>query len=102
FGGSATASEFGDAFGRAQARGEMPGSDLEHSVDLTLEEVLNGATRTLEMADGGKRRRVEVKIPAGVHEGSRVRVSGEGAPSPGSGPKGDLYLRVRIAPHPVF
>src|SRR5262249_18518439 len=101
FGGSPTASEFGDAFGRA-SRIDMPGQDLEHAVDLSLEEVLKGATRTLQMGDGQKARRVEVKIPAGVHEGSRVRVSGEGGPGSGSGPKGDLYLRVRIATHPLF
>jgi curved DNA-binding protein len=101
FGGAQAAGDFGDAFGRAQ-RGDVPGADYEHSVDLSLEEVLKGATRTLQMQDGQKTRRVEVKIPAGVHEGSRVRVSGEGGQGSGGGPKGDLYLRVRIAPHPVF
>ncbi len=100
FGGAAAGADFGDAFGRAQR--DMPGSDVEHGVDLTLEEVLNGATRTLQMSEGGKTRRVEVKIPAGVREGARVRVSGEGGAGQGSGPKGDLYLRVRMVPHAVF
>jgi curved DNA-binding protein len=57
-------------------------------------------TINIELSDGGSRRRVEVKIPPGVREGSRVRVSGEGR-AVGSR-KGDLYLRVRILPHATF
>jgi DnaJ-class molecular chaperone len=45
---------------------------------------------------------VDVRIPAGVTDGSRVRVSGEGEQGVGGGEAGNLYLRVRLAPHPVF
>jgi DnaJ-class molecular chaperone len=54
------------------------------------------------MAQEGAPRRIEVKIPAGVKDGSRVRVASEGAPSPFGGPKGDLYLVVSVAPHKTF
>jgi DnaJ-class molecular chaperone len=77
------------------------GSDVEHDIELTLEEVARGATRLLGIGAAGSKsqRKVEVKIPAGVREGSRVRVAGEG----GAGrKKGDLYLKVRIATHPLF
>ena len=47
-------------------------------------------------------RKVEVRIPAGVRDGSRVRVAGEGRPGPGGGSAGDLYLRVRIRPDQRF
>jgi DnaJ-class molecular chaperone len=47
-------------------------------------------------------RRIEVKIPAGVRDGSKLRIAGEGAHAPGGGPSGDLYLVVRLRPHPVF
>jgi curved DNA-binding protein len=76
-------------------------SDVQHTVELTLPEVLKGATRTLGLGEGGKVRRVEVKIPAGVREGQRVRVGGEGASGRG-GKRGDLYLRVQVAPDPTF
>jgi curved DNA-binding protein len=76
-----------------------PASDAEGEVELTLAEVFRGTTR--EVAVGGSKRRVEVKIPPGVREGSRVRVAGEGGKGAG-GRRGDLYLRVRIAPDPMF
>jgi curved DNA-binding protein len=76
-----------------------PAADAEGEVELTLAEVLHGTTR--EVSVGGSKRRVEVKIPPGVREGSRVRVAGEGGKGSG-GRRGDLYLRVRIAPDPTF
>jgi curved DNA-binding protein len=88
----------GAGFG-GYAPGEIPAADAEAEVDLTLGEVLNGTTREVQLS--GSRRRVEVKIPAGVREGSRVRVAGEGGRGAG-GRKGDLYLRVRVAPDPTF
>jgi len=97
FGGAGGFGGFGGAGGTEEAFG--PASDAEGEVDLTLAEVLRGTTR--EVAVGGSRRRVEVKIPPGVREGSRVRVAGEGARGRG-GKRGDLYLRVRVLPDPAF
>ncbi len=104
---------FGGGFGASGGRGGFSGFpggfgsepeppqtlDAEGEVELTLEEVLNGTTREVRLA-GGKRR-VEVRIPAGVREGSRVRVAGEGAHG-SDGRRGDLFLRVRIAADPRF
>jgi curved DNA-binding protein len=88
-------------FGGARFPGEeIPeATDAEGEVDLTLDEVLKGTTR--EVALAGSKRRVEVKIPPGVRDGSRVRVAGEGGRGAG-GRKGDLYLTVRVAPNPNF
>ena len=73
--------------------------DLEHEVEISLEEAFGGAQRIVEM-DG---RRLEVKIPAGVKTGSRVRVAGEGpAGASRSASRGDLYLRMKVLPHPTF
>ena len=54
------------------------------------------------MTHGGQARTVDVRIPPGVGEGSRVRVGGEGEHGAGGAPSGDLYLRIRLAPHPKF
>ncbi|MBI3932134.1 MAG: J domain-containing protein [Acidobacteria bacterium] len=91
-----------DLFGHGRRPVDAEGAEVEHDVELSLEEVLRGATRTLRVAEARSSRRVEVKIPAGVRDGSRVRVAGEGGPGPRGGRRGDLYLRVRVAPHPVF
>ncbi|GAH03032.1 unnamed protein product, partial [marine sediment metagenome] len=85
----------GRAGGRPQPR---RGRDLEFPLELTLEEAFSGTTRTLGMADG---KRLEVKIPSGVKDGSRVRISGKGAEGYG-GVKGDLYLVTSVRPHRLF
>ncbi len=66
------------------------GEDAEAAVEVSLEDAFNGSRRTFTV-DG---RRLEVKIPAGVDTGSRVRVPGVG--------NGDLYLAVTVRPHPLF
>jgi len=75
---------------RQQAR---RGRDIDHPVDITLEEAFRGTTRVLQWDDGHK---IEARIPPGVRTGSRVRLSGQGS----SG--GDLYLSVTVLPHTVF
>jgi curved DNA-binding protein len=75
------------------------GRDQEHTVRITLEEAFRGTNRVLEWEDG---RRIETKIPSGVHTGSRVRLSGQGQPGMRGGQAGDLYIRVEVEPHPRF
>ena len=101
FGGAATGAGGGSRRGRPAA--PRRGADFESEVDLTLEEVFQGATRRLRLeAPGGPSRTVEVRIPAGVTDGARVRVAGEGEAAPKGGASGDLFLRVHIQPHPRF
>ena len=78
------------------------GRDIEHEVELTLEEAYHGATRRISIKQGGHARSVDVRIPVGVKDGSRVRAAGEGESGAHGGSSGDLYLRVRLKPHPVF
>jgi curved DNA-binding protein len=75
--------------------------DQEAEIELTIEELAKGSTRKLQItAPNSDTRTLEVKIPAGVREGSKVRVTGEGARLNGAG--GDLYLKVKVKPHPYF
>jgi curved DNA-binding protein len=75
------------------------GGDQEATIELTLEEAAAGGRRHLSLADG---REYDVNIPAGVRDGQRIRLAGEGGRGRGDGPSGDLFLRVRIKPHPRF
>ncbi len=112
---------------RAQP-GNRRGQDVETSVEVSLEEAFHGTSRTVNLQTqevcttcGGsgeiagaichacegmgavtRPRRLEVKIPAGVKTGSRVRVAGEGRPGTGQGAPGDLYLVVTVLPHARF
>lgn len=81
-------------FGRqVQAKGQ----DIEYRVDLSLEEAFHGTTRTLSM-DGGEQ--FTAKIPRGAKTGTKIRLRGKGTPGPGG--SGDLFLVVRVKPHPTF
>jgi DnaJ-class molecular chaperone len=98
---------FGGGGGGPSRRAPRPraGSDLEYPVDVSLEEAYTGTNRVLElqMPDGlDKARRLEVKIPPGVTDGSRVRVAGQGSPGRSGGRAGDLYLVVNVRPDPRF
>jgi curved DNA-binding protein len=75
------------------------GADQEATLELSLEEAARGGTRRITLADG---RDYEVTIPAGVRDGQRIRLAGEGSPGAGGGPAGDLNLRVRVRPDRRF
>ncbi|HYZ29202.1 MAG TPA: DnaJ C-terminal domain-containing protein [Thermoleophilaceae bacterium] len=75
------------------------GGDQEATLELTLEEAVRGGRRRISLGDG---RDYEVDIPAGVRDGQRIRLAGEGGQGMGGGPRGDLFLRVHIKPHPRF
>lgn len=90
--------------GRAGSRSSRArqGRDVEHSIDLSLEDAYTGAMRRLSLTYDGHARTVDVRIPPGVGEGSRVRVSGEGEQGAGGAASGDLYLRVHLTPDSRF
>ncbi len=85
--------------GRARTQ---KGRDLEHDVELTLEEAYHGATRRITINQGGHARSIDVRIPPGVKDGSRVRAAGEGEAGSNGGSAGDLFLRVHVRPNAVF
>jgi len=117
------ASEAGAGFGGAGApgagrggrRGRDPfaraGDDAEAEISIPLEDLVTGVSKTINLQqtitgpDGGRRvedKSYTVKIPAGTVEGTRIRLKGEGGKGRGGAPDGDLFLKVKLAPHPRF
>jgi curved DNA-binding protein len=130
FGGAGGFDIFEEMFGRTRrGRRSNRGNDVEAELELSLEEAHRGGRRTLQLqvaepcptcqgtgvvgdnevcpTCGGtgqvqRTKTIEVNIPAGVREGSTVRVAGQGGAGIGGAPPGDIYLRVRLRPHPRF
>ncbi|WP_242676487.1 J domain-containing protein, partial [Streptosporangium minutum] len=78
--------------------GSIPGADQEAEIELTVEDAYRGGRRSITV--GG--RRIDVNIPAGVTDGQRIRLAGQGGRGSDGAAAGDLYLIVRIAPHPRY
>ena len=110
FGGEDPFSDFFHAFFAGQAPSHRParprrasrdkGHDVEDGVVLTLQEAFRGVQRRVSINTRGQARSLEIRIPAGVGNGARIRIPGEGEAVVGGGAAGDFFLRVRIAPHP--
>lgn len=97
--------------GGGYARRPRRGDDAEVGLSLTLEEAFRGGPKAISLQeqtlgpDGRPRlstKTLDVTIPAGIKDGARIRLAGQGSPGNSGGPAGDLYLKVRIAPHPLF
>lgn len=127
--GDIFSSLFGDSgVGSRMRRGSQRGQDVESTIEVSLEEAYHGSMRVIQLqieepcaACGGTGRvgnrvcticngaggkvipkRLEVKIPAGVRDGSRIRIAREGGPGHAGGNKGDLYLVAKVLPHKLF
>ena len=94
---------FEELFGGARGRGRRGGRgrDVEAELELSLEEAHRGGRRTLQMQTA-EAKTIDVNIPAGVRDGSTVRLAGQGGTGSDGSESGDLYLHIRLRPHPVF
>ncbi len=88
----------GDLFGRQVGSRPRPGDDLTAEMHLSFHDAVSGTTRQLSVNG----QTVKVKIPKGVGDGARIRVRGKGGPGRNGGAAGDLYVKVRVADHPIF
>src|SRR4051794_9989196 len=89
----------GAAFEAEDIGSALRGQDVPATAVITLNEAAHGGTRRLELPIG---KEVEFKIPAGIADGQQIRLRGQGMPSPGGGPPGDVLITISIAPHPLF
>jgi curved DNA-binding protein len=78
------------------------GQDMTYQITVSLEEVLNGAERTITLRKNGSSQNVAVKIPKGIEDGKKLRLQGKGGASRNGGAPGDLYLKVEIAGNDTF
>jgi len=88
--------------GRGPRAARTAGADQEAELPLTLEEAYRGGRREITLNGPDGPRSYTVTIPPGVNDGRRIRLAGEGGRGLGDGPAGDLYLVVRLLPHPLF
>ena len=86
--------------GRGTAR--VPGADREAEIELSVEDAYSGGRRRIALNTAAGPRSYDVTIPAGVTDRQRIRLSGQGGQRSGGAPPGDLYLVVRLAPHPLY
>jgi len=110
-GGNGGSNPFSSFFSQAQSGGHggggcqpspAKGQDMTYQISVTLDEVLNGAERTITLRRNGDSHNVSVKIPRGIEQGKKLRLQGQGGESPNGGPAGDLYLKVEIDPDSKF
>lgn len=105
--GGATFDDLGDIFadlfgggrGRAPGGGAMRGRDLRYRLEVDFLEAVSGATKRVTMPDG---RTLDIAIPAGLDDGQTLRLRGQGERVTANGPAGDVYVEVKVRPHPVF
>ena len=92
----------GRARGGARSTGPRRGADTEAEVQISVEEAYTGGRRKVTLEGPGGARTLDVTIPAGVVDGQRIRLRGQGGPGAAGGEQGDLYLVVRITPDPRY
>ncbi|WP_319542690.1 J domain-containing protein [uncultured Pseudodesulfovibrio sp.] len=87
------------------------GSDSEATYEMTLEEAYRGGKKSItvqEQTSGPEgiprmtTKTLEINVPPGIKDGQKIRLAGQGNPGMGGGPKGDLYLKIRLMPHHMF
>jgi DnaJ-class molecular chaperone len=98
---------FGGSFGRGGGRGGFRagpkrGGDLEMEVEIGFRDAVQGAEKLVGFRRNGQREELKIKIPAGVDNGSKIRLTGKGSQGEGGGPDGDLFLTMRVLPDQVF
>jgi curved DNA-binding protein len=96
---------FADLFGQGRQdhyNAPQKGSDLQYNLNITLEESVFGADKKLVLQHDQTMDEINVKIPAGISTGKKLRLSGKGSPGLQDGPPGDLYLNINVVSHPIF
>ena len=92
----------GESSSRSARTRKTRGRDIEHSIELSLKESFHGVTKRISIEYAGRKRTIDIRLPVGVRNGSRVRIVNKGELDRNGGPAGDLYLKTRIRRHQKF
>lgn len=94
----------GSLFGAGGGRGRSRrGRDVETHIEVDFMVAVLGGDRDLSLRDAsGHLDNLRVKIPAGINDGAKLKLSGRGQPPPGGGPCGDLHVVIHVRPHPLL
>jgi len=105
-GGGGFSSMFGQAGGGGCGGGgcqpPAKGQDVTYQLSVTLEDVLNGAEKSIALRSNGSSKNVNVKVPKGIETGKKLRLKGKGGAAPNGGMPGDLFLKVDVVPHKSY
>jgi curved DNA-binding protein len=112
-GGGANGNPFSSFFGQGAGGGmhgcgpggcaePVKGQDMVYQLSISLDDVMNGANKSISLRKNGEIENVSVKVPAGIEAGKKLRLKGKGGAAPQGGIPGDLYLKVDILPHETF
>lgn len=88
--------------GGARRQAQMKGSDLVYELPLRVQEIATGTQKTITLQQGDRVERVAVNIPKGMITGKKLRLAGKGNPSQFGGPPGDLFIKSKVLPDPVY
>lgn len=95
--------QFTGGRGQRRRRRATPGADLQHEIEVPLQTAVKGGEAAVTVQrPGGKVETISVKIPAGIEDGKKIRLRGQGEASATGGKPGDILIRVKVAPHPYF
>ncbi|WP_318400378.1 DnaJ C-terminal domain-containing protein [Photobacterium leiognathi] len=93
-------------FGSRHSTRPQKGEDLQYTMEIDLEDAINGASRVIDLPvfEGNTQvnKKLNIKIPAGIEDGGRIRLSGKGHPGINGGAQGDVYIQMNIRPHPRY
>ncbi len=98
FGGRGAGAKRGRGFDGFAQRGQ----DVEFDLPLTIEEILSGGKKAFNIERAGKPETMSVTVPKGVRAGQKIRLTGQGGVGSGGAQNGDMYLKIKLAPHPGY
>lgn len=93
-------------FGGRHSTQPQKGEDLQYTMEIDLEDAISGASRVIDLPvfEGSTQtnKKLNIKIPAGIEDGGRIRLTGKGHPGVNGGPQGDVYIQMNIRLHPRY